>query len=68
MKVEIKTEFESKLAQIQQRVAARHQASPHKQAWDILNPRLISTNDDALFCEAMRLGEEWRQQANHEGK
>jgi hypothetical protein len=61
--------FSSKLAAIQKRATARRPSSSKTvAAWDALNPRLISEEDDAIFCEAMRLGEQWRETANREGK
>jgi hypothetical protein len=61
--------FSSKLAAIQKSVTARRPSSTKAvAAWDALNPRLISEDDDAIFCEAMRLGEQWREAANREGK
>ena len=61
------TAFEAKLAQIQTRVAAKREAAPSRAPWDALNPRLIAPEDDALFCEAMQLGAEWREQSNLKG-
>ncbi|MBK8039669.1 MAG: hypothetical protein IPK22_21440 [Verrucomicrobiaceae bacterium] len=61
--------FASKLAAIQRRATARRTSSTKTvAAWDVLNPRLVSEDDDAIFCEAMRLGEQWREAANREGK
>lgn len=69
MIAEAQDTFSSKLAAIQKRAIEKRTALVKpRTAWDPMNPRLVATEDDAIFCDAMRLGEQWRETANREGK
>lgn len=69
MIAEAQNTFSSKLEAIQKRAVQKRTAFiKPRAAWDPMNPRLIATEDDSIFCEAMTLGEQWRETANREGK
>ncbi len=58
--------MEQKLADLQQRVEALEAKTKPvaKESW---REAIGFAKDDPLFSEAMRLGAEWRAQANREG-
>ncbi len=58
--------IEQKLSELQKRVEAlERQVKPSKGTW---RNAIGFAKDDELFDEAMKLGAEWRERANQEGR
>ena len=59
--------LEQQLVGLQQRLETL-EAKTNRGAKDAWRELIGSEKDDALFRDAVRLGAEWREQANKEGK
>jgi len=58
--------IEQKLSDLQKRVEAlESKVEPSRQTW---RDAIGFARNDELFDEAMKLGAEWRDRANHEGR